>query len=34
MNGEMGKLMEKVYATYSNVFKAPSSMEEFLNELC
>ena len=34
MKGEMGKLMETVYSTYPNVFKAPSSFEEFLSELC
>lgn len=33
MKGEMGKLMEKVYATYPDVFKAPASMDEFLSEI-
>ena len=34
MKGEMGKLMEKVYATYPDVFKAPATMDEFLMQLC
>lgn len=34
MKGEMGQLMEKVYATYPQMFNAPTSMDKFLSELC
>ena len=33
MKGDNGELMQKIYTSYPDVFKAPSSMEEFLADI-
>lgn len=34
MNGALGKIMQKIYNQYSDIFKAPQTIDQFIAQLC